>query len=73
MSTHALGPTQPALYWEPGFFLGVKQLGPEVNHSHLSWVEVKNEWSSHFTPALCLRDVERDDFISSLPWNKDAR
>jgi len=38
---------------------GVKQLGPEFDHSAQSSAVVKNRWSCTSTPALCLRRVVR--------------
>lgn len=41
----ALGLVQTPVEWVLGFFPGVKQQGPEVDHSHLSSAEVKHEWN----------------------------
>jgi hypothetical protein len=38
-----------------GSFLGVKQVERETNHSLVSSVGVKNEWSCFSAPNLCLR------------------
>jgi hypothetical protein len=41
-SRPALGPTQTPIQWAPGALsLGIKQLGPEADHSPPSSVEVK--------------------------------
>jgi len=37
-----------------GFFMGIKQLGREVNPSHPSSVEVKHETDYTTTPLICL-------------------
>jgi len=56
----ALGPTQSHVEWVLGFFPGVKQQGPEVDHSPLSSAEVKYEWNSSCTPSICLHGMDRD-------------
>jgi len=40
-----------------GFFLGVKRLGREANHSPPSSAEVKVTWSYTSTPAVRLHGV----------------
>jgi hypothetical protein len=46
--------------WIRGLFpRGLKRSGREVNHSHPSSAEVKNEWSYTYTPPICLHGVDR--------------
>jgi len=55
MSRLALDPTQPLFGVNRGSFPEVKWLGHGGNHSLLSSLEVKNEWSYTFaTPVLIL-------------------
>jgi hypothetical protein len=76
----ALDPTQPlfGVYW--GSFSGVKWLGHDGNHSLLSGVEVKNEWSCTFAPpvlvlgvilpvpGLIQSDLWREYSLCAFPW-----
>ena len=39
---------------------GAQQSGCEVNHSHLSISEVKNEWRSPSNPPICLQGVDKN-------------
>ena len=39
--------------------MGIKRLGPTA--------EVKSKWSHNNTPPICLHDMERDSFTSTLP------
>jgi len=57
MSRLALDPTQPLFGVCGGSFPGVKWLGHEGNHSLLSSVEIKNEWSYTFAPPLLVLGV----------------
>jgi hypothetical protein len=43
-----------------GFARWVKRLELEVDHSPLSSVQAKNEWSYIFTPAICLYGMHGD-------------
>ena len=43
-------------------FSGVNGQGREANHSRLSSVEVKNEWSYTSAPTVCIRGVDRYNF-----------
>ena len=52
MSGPALGPTQPPIQWFWVFFLGVKHLGCDFNHTSVSSVKVRNEWSSSPAPTI---------------------
>jgi hypothetical protein len=57
-SRMALEPTQPPIQWVSGaFFLGVKQLGCEADHSPPSSAEVNNMWSYTSTPPVCLNGM----------------
>jgi hypothetical protein len=42
---------------------GVRRSQRDVEHSHRSDAQVKNEWSYTSSPPICLRDVDTDDFI----------
>jgi hypothetical protein len=44
-------------------FLGVKRRGREVDHSSQRSGKVQNEWSCTSAPAVCLRDLYRENFI----------
>ena len=39
---------------------GLKQTGPEVNHSHSFNTEVRNEWSCTSAGTVCLHRMERN-------------
>ena len=45
--------------------MGVQGPGHEVNHSHSSNAEVKNEWSHTSSPHLCLRGVNGDNSLQT--------
>jgi hypothetical protein len=47
-------------YW--GFFLGVKHLGREAEHSPPFSDEVNNKWSKNSTFPVCVHCVYRDTF-----------
>jgi len=57
MSKVALDPTQPLFGVRRGSFPGVKWLGHEGNHSLLSSVEVKSEWTYTFAPPVLILGV----------------
>ena len=66
-------PKLPENLWPPpillikGYFLGgAKRPGREADHIPLSSAEVKNEWSYASTASLCLRGVQKDNFIFFL-------
>ena len=54
----ALGPNQSPFQWVPAFFSGDK--AADDDHSPLSSVKVKNEWSYTSTPLVCLHGMDRD-------------
>jgi len=62
ISTPVLGFIQPPTKWVPGSFPGVKRQGPEVNHTHSSSAEVKNEWSYTSIPPIYLCDLDDETF-----------
>jgi hypothetical protein len=41
-------------------------MGCEIDHSHPSSAEVKNEWSCASAPTVCLRGTDRDQFTFAL-------
>ena len=43
-------------------FPWAKRPGREIDHSHPSSAEVKNEWSCTSSPPVCLRGMDRDNF-----------
>jgi hypothetical protein len=43
-----------------GSFWGINQVGRLFDHLTLYSAEVKNEWSSSFTPLICFHGVDRD-------------
>jgi len=45
--------------------MGAKGPGNEVNHSHSSNAEGKNEWSYTSSPHLCLRGVDGDNSLQT--------
>jgi len=54
--------THPHIQHVPGFFPAVKQPRHKVNHSPLSSIKVKNEWSCAPTPPIHLHGVDGDTF-----------
>ena len=57
----------PPILLIKGYFLGeAKRPGREADHIPLSSAEVKNEWSYASTASLCLRGVQKDNFIFFL-------
>ena len=52
---------QPHIQYVPGFFPWGIGLGHEVNHTHQSSAEVKNEWIYISIPLICFHGVDRDD------------
>jgi len=47
------------------YFMGtweVNYMSIEGDHSQAFSAEVKNEWSSTFTPPICLQGTDRDNF-----------
>ena len=46
--------------------LGVKRPGRDINHSHLSYDEVENEWSYTSPSPICLRDLNRYSFTFTV-------
>lgn len=65
---------KPICFWGPSSLLlkGDRVLIPrvktrsEVNHSALSNVKVKNEWSLSSSPRISLYDVDRESFTSTF-------
>jgi hypothetical protein len=57
-----LGPIQPPIQWTPGSFSGVKRPGHEVNHSHPSNSEVKNEWIYTSNSLIRFNGVDGKNF-----------
>ena len=53
---------QPPIHTVPGFFLAIRRMGHEVNHSSAPSIEVKNEWNYTSSPPICLHGTERDSF-----------
>lgn len=51
-------------YWDS--FPEQKEAGREFDHSPPPTIEVENEWSCTYTAAVCLHDINRDTFTSSL-------
>ena len=62
-SVRALGPTQPSIKWVPGASQGMKRQEREVDHSPLSGVEVRNEWSCTSVSCVCFHGMDRDYFF----------
>jgi len=58
----ALGPIQPPVRWYRGSYPEVKRSGRDVDQSHPSSAETKNEWSYTSTPPICLHGVGRGNF-----------
>jgi hypothetical protein len=58
------GPTSLLFIGFQCSFLGIKRLGHDDggDHSPLSSVQVKNEWSHTSTPLVCLLGMDRDNF-----------
>jgi len=50
------------------FFLGMKQLGHEVEHSPLSSAKVKNVWSYTSNPSIRLHDGDWGTF--TVKWRQ---
>jgi len=50
-SRAALEPSQPPVQKILVFFLAVKQLAPDIDHSPPSSLEAKNEWNFTSTPC----------------------
>jgi hypothetical protein len=62
-----LRPSQPAVEWVPLVISPeVKRPGREIDHSIISSVDVKNEWSYTSASPIYLRGVGRDSFAFSL-------
>jgi hypothetical protein len=40
----------------------VNYMSLESDHSQAFCAEIKNEWSSTFTPPICLQSTDRDNF-----------
>ena len=57
-----MGPLQPPVRWYRGSFPEVKRSGRDVDQSHPSSAETKNEWSYTSTLPICLHDVGRGKF-----------
>lgn len=55
--------TQSPIQCVPGFHRWVMRPARQVNQSSPSGVDVKNEWMYTFTPHVCLRSLDRDEFI----------
>jgi len=49
------GPFHCPLHWLPGFFLGVKLLGSDLDQSLPSSAKVKSEWNNTSARPVCLR------------------
>jgi hypothetical protein len=60
------GATQHCMQWVLGLFPGGKRPGRGVDHSPLTRVEVKYEWSCPFTSTICLNVVDWDNFACYL-------
>jgi hypothetical protein len=65
-------PTKLLLNVLPGFFLGVKRLGREVNRSPSSSADIKNGWRYTPPPPMCLYCVSTDNFNFTFfqPWQQ---
>ena len=63
-SRQALGTNQHSVRLVLEFFLGLKQLGFDVNHSPAS-AKVQNEWSYTSTFPIHLRGLDRGTFTST--------
>jgi len=61
------GPPSLLFSWYWDSFLGVKQLGNEVDHLPQSSTEVKKERSHISTPPVYLHGMDRDNFTFILP------
>jgi len=57
-----VGPIQPPVRWYRGSFPEGKRLGRDVDQSHPSSAETKNELSYTSTPPICVHGVGRGDF-----------
>ena len=56
------GAHQPPIHKVPGFFLAIKRMGHEINHSSAPSVEVKNERSYTSSSPVYCHVTERDSF-----------
>jgi len=65
VSRPTLGLTQSAV-GKGVFFLEIKQLVHDVDHSPAPRDKVMNEWSYISTPAICLHAMSRDNFTYYL-------
>jgi hypothetical protein len=72
-------PNSPDLLWGTpsllfggcwGYFLGVKQVGCDVDCSPLSGAEVKNKWSYTCAPFVCFHGVDGDSCTSPTCHNQ---
>ena len=63
----ALGPIQALIQWIPwSHSPETRRPVREVDHSHPSSDEVKNEWSHNPSSPTCLRGLDRDNFTFTL-------
>jgi hypothetical protein len=58
----ALGPTQPHIQWLPEFFVEVKLLSREPDHSLTASGVVENKWSYTSTLLTLLHGVDRESY-----------
>lgn len=65
-SISALGPAQPLFREDKGSVPGRKRPKRDLDHSHPSRAEDKNEWSERSTPPIRLHDVDRDFTLALL-------
>jgi len=62
-----LDPIQVLIQWIPwAHSPETRRLEREVDHSHPSSAEVKNEWSHNSSSPTCLRGLDRDNFTFTL-------
>ena len=57
----------------PGCLPRGKSAGAEVDHSLPSVTEVKSEWSYTSAPRICLRGVDRENFVLQKYGRKDSK